>query len=194
MNKESAMLRSAMLLLLAFSASVSANDFDYNFFQLSYGNMEFDEVNVDGDGFGLAGSYAINEDFHVFAGYEAAGLDFGIDATTLAAGLGWHTPLSPVVDLVASASYRYFELDVPGGGNADDSGLGLGVGLRFAASELLELNAGISYVDFSDSGNDTGFGIGGLYSFTDAFALGLSANWSDDVSSYTLGGRFYFGR
>jgi len=188
------MLRSALILLLAFSASASANDFDYDFFQLSYGNMEFDDINVDGDGFGLAGSYSINEEFHVFAGYQAAGLDFGVDATTLGAGLGWHTTLSPVVDLVASASYQYVELDAPGGGNADDNGLGLGLGLRFAASELLELNAGISYVDFSDSGNDTGFGVGGLYSFTDAFALGLSANWSDDVSSYTLGGRFYFGR
>lgn len=189
------MLRSALiLLLLAFTASASAKDFDYDFFQLTYGNIEFDDINVDGDGFGLAGSYSINEDFHVFAGYEAAGLDFGIDATTIGAGLGWHTTLSPVVDLVASVSYQYIELDAPGGGNADDNGLGLGIGLRYAATELLELNAGISYVDLSDSGNDTGFGIGGLYSFTDAFALGLSGDWSDDSTSYTLAGRFYFGR
>lgn len=189
------MLRSSLVLLvLAFATSASAKDFDYDYFQLTYGNVEFDDVNVDGDGFGLAGSYAINEDFHVFAGYEAAGLDFGIDATTLGAGLGWHTTLSPVVDLVASFSYQYVELDAPGVGSVDDSGLGLGVGLRFAATDLLELNAGISYVDLSDSGGDTGFGVGGLYSFTDAFALGLSANWSDDVSSFTLAGRFYFGR
>ena len=189
------MLRSALiLLLLALTASASAKEFDYDFFQLTYGNIEFDDINVDGDGFGLAGSYSINDDFHVFAGYEAAGLDFGIDATTIGAGLGWHTTLSPVVDLVASVSYQYIELDAPGGGNADDNGLGLGLGLRFAASELLELNAGISYVDLSDSGDDTGFGIGGLYSFTEAFALGLSAAWSDNATSYTLAGRFYFGR
>ena len=189
------MLRSLpVLLLFAFSVSAAAKDFDYDYFQLSYGNIEFDDVNVDGDGFGLAGSYSLNEDFHVFGGYEAAGLDFGIDATTLAAGLGWHTTLSPAVDLVASVSYQYVDLDAPGAGSADDSGLGLGVGLRFAASDLLELNAGISHVDFSDSGNDTGFGVGGLYSFTDAFALGLGASWSDDTSSFTVSGRFYFGR
>jgi len=189
------MLRSALvLLLLALTASASAKEFDYDFFQLTYGNIEFDDINVDGDGFGLAGSYSINDDFHVFAGYEAAGLDFGIDATTIGAGLGWHTTLSPVVDLVASVSYQYIELDAPGGSNADDNGLGLGLGLRFAASELLELNAGISYVDLSDSGDDTGFGVGGLYSFTEAFALGLSAAWSDNATSYTLAGRFYFGR
>lgn len=188
------MLRSILaILVLAFAASASAKDFDYDFFQLSYGNVEYDDVNVDGDGFGLSGSYAINEDFHVFGGYQAAGLDFGIDATSLGAGLGWHKTLSPVVDLVASVSYQYVELDASGFGSVDDNGLGLGVGLRFAASDLLELNAGINYVDFSDGGGDTGFGAGGLYSFTDAFSLGLSADWSDDASSYTLSGRFYFG-
>lgn len=189
------MLRSSLVfLLLTFSAAANAEGFDYNYLSLSYGNIEFDDVNVDGDGFGLAGSYAINQDFHVFAGYQAVGLDFGIDATTLGAGIGYHTGLSPVVDLVASLSYQYIELDAPGGGGVDDNGLGLGVGLRFAASDEVELNAGINYVDFSDSGNDTGFGIGGLYSFTDAFALGLGAEWSDDVSSYTVSGRFYFGK
>lgn len=189
------MLRSILVLLLvAFSVPAAAKDFDYNYFQLGYGNVEYDDVNVDGDGFSLAGSYSLNEDFHVFAGYEAAGLDFGIDATNLGAGLGWHTTLSPVVDLVATVAYQYVELDASGVGSVDDNGLALGVGLRYAASELLELNAGINYVDFSDSGGDTGIGIGGLYSFTDAFALGLGASWSDDASSYTLSGRFYFGR
>ena len=189
------MLRSTLVLLvLAFATSAHAKDFDYDFFQLSYGNVEFDDVNVDGDGFGLSGSYAINEDFHVFAGYEAAGLDFGIDATTLGAGLGWHTTLSPVVDLVASISYQYVELDAPGFASADDNGLGLGLGLRYAATDLLELDAGISHVDLGDGGSDTGFGVGGLYSFTDAFALGLSASWSDESTSFTVAGRFYFGR
>jgi hypothetical protein len=78
------MLRSALVLLaLACATSAHAKDFDYDYFQLTYGNVEFDDVNVDGDNFGLSGSYALNEDFHVFAGYESAGLDFGIDATTL---------------------------------------------------------------------------------------------------------------
>ncbi len=188
------MLRSSLLfLLLMFSAAASAGDFDYTFFELGYGNVEFDDVNVDGDGFGIAGSYAVNEDFHVFAGYQAAGLDFGIDATTLGAGFGYHTSLSPAVDFVASLSYEYVELDAAGIASADDNGLGLGVGMRFAASEKLELNAGISYVDLSDSGSDTGFGVGGLYDLTETISLGLGGNWSDDSTSYTISGRFYFG-
>lgn len=179
---------------LALSTSALADDFDYSYLQLNYGSFEFDDINVDGDGLGLSGSYAISPDWHVFGGYQAAGLDFGVDATTLAAGIGYNTELSTVVDMVARVSYQYVELDAPGGGNVDDSGLGLGIGIRFAASPEVELIAGLDYVDFGNGGNDTGFSAGGLYNFSDAFALGLGGSWSDDTSAFILSGRFYFGR
>jgi len=189
------MFRSSLVLLLLVSAaSASAEGFDYNYIQLNYGTIEFDDVNVDGDGVGLSGSFAINPDWHVFGAYQAAGLDFGIDATTFGAGIGYNTELSPVLDAYARFSYQYVKLDGNGAGSADDNGLGFGVGVRFAASKQVELNAGIDYVDFSDRGGDTGFSVGALYNFTDAFSLGLGGSWSDDISSYTLSGRFYFGR
>jgi hypothetical protein len=66
--------------------------------------------------------------------------------------------------------------------------------MRFAASEEFEVDAGIHYVDFGgNGGDDTAFSLGALYSFSDAFALGLEGNWSSDVKAYTLNGRFYFG-
>ncbi|MDH3546826.1 MAG: porin family protein [Gammaproteobacteria bacterium] len=185
---------SLVILLLALSASASAEGFDYNYLTLGYGNIEFDNINVDGDGFGIGGSYAINDRVHVFAGYDTADLDFDVDATTLGLGIGYNTSLSDTVDMIARVSYESVEIDVPGFGSADDSGFGLGLGLRFAASEQLELNAGINYVDLGDSGDDTGFEAGGLYSFTDAFALGLSGSWGDNVSAYSVTGRFYFGQ
>jgi opacity protein-like surface antigen len=189
------MFRSSLiLLLLTFSVNVNAQGFDYNYLQLNYGNVEFDDINVDGDGFGLSGSYAIKPNWHVFAGYEATGLDFGIDATTLGAGIGYNTEMAPALDMYARLSYQYVDFDAPGIGGIDDSGLGLGVGLRFAASEDLELNGGINYVDFGDGGDDTGISAGLLYSFTEAFSLGLGGIWSDSASSYTIGGRFYFGQ
>jgi len=187
------MLRSTLIILLfALSAAASAEDFDYNYLTLGYGQMEFDDIDVDGDGFMIGGSYAINDSYHVFIGYNAADLDFDIDATTWGAGIGYNRGLSDVVDFVARLSYEYVELDAAGVGSVDDNGLGLGIGLRFAASDKLELNAGINHVDFSDSGDDTGFEAGGLYSFTDSFSLGLGGDWSDDASAYTLSGRFYF--
>ncbi|MCJ7590405.1 MAG: outer membrane beta-barrel protein, partial [Woeseiaceae bacterium] len=102
------MFRSSLVLLLLVSAaSASAEGFDYNYIQLNYGTIEFDDVNVDGDGVGLSRSFAINPDWHVFGAYQAAGLDFGIDATTFGAGIGYNTELSPVLDAYARFSYQY---------------------------------------------------------------------------------------
>ena len=182
------------VLLLVLSASASAEEFDYSYIQLDYANIDFDDINVDGDGLGLSGSFAINPDWHVFGGYQAAGLDFGIDATTFAAGIGYNTELTPVLDMFARLSYEYIELDAPGAGNFDENGYGFGVGIRFAATPEVELNAGIDYVDYGSGDDDTGFSAGGFYNFSDAFALGLGGSWSDEISTYTLSGRFYFGR
>ena len=189
------MLRSSVLIfLLAFSMASYADDFDYNYIDLGYGILDFDDIDVDGDGFGIGGSFAINSDFHVFGGYQSAGLDFGIDVSQFAAGVGYNTELSPTVDAVARLSYQYAEVDAPGFGSVDDNGFGFGVGLRFEATDVLEIAASIDYIDFGDGGDDTGFGLGAFYSFTDAFDAGLSGSWSDDTSTYLLTGRFYFGR
>jgi hypothetical protein len=153
-------------MLLAFSASANAQGFDYNWLGFGYGMIDFDDVNVDGDALGIDGSFAFHEDFHAFASYTAADLDFGIDATTFDIGVGYNTELSNVLDAYARLSYEYVEVDVPGFGSDDDNGFGFAVGMRFAATEQLELEAAIEYVDLNDSGNDTALVLGGLYNFT----------------------------
>ncbi len=189
------MLRLSLIsLLLAFSASASAEDFDYNFLSLGYGSVDFDDVGVDGDGFTIGGSYAMTDSYTAFFDYSAASLDLGIDTTRWGAGFGYHRALSDKVDLVAELSYEYLEFDIPLIGSIDDTGLGLAVGVRFAQSEKLELNASLNYVEYSDGGDDTGFELGALYSINDAYSVGLSGEWSDNISMYTLSGRFNFGK
>ena len=191
------MLRSILLVILfAFSGVAFADDFNYNQVTVSYGQVDFDDFNADGDTLSINGSAAVNENFHVFASYGVGEIDDGIDTLDVDrwnAGVGYNTSLSESVDLVVGLSYEYIDLSVPGFGSVDDNGFGLGVGLRMAASEKLEIDAGISYVDMSDNGDNTAFGGGLLYSFTENFALGLSASFDDDVTEYNVGGRFYFG-
>jgi opacity protein-like surface antigen len=188
------MLRSTLLiLLLVFSASASAEDFSYNYLTLGYGNTDLDVASVDGDGFLIGGSYGFTDSIHGFANYEDAGLDFDIDVTRYNLGIGYNTSVSDTVDMFARLSYEYLEFDLPlGFGSVDDDGYGLGVGLRYAAGEKVELNAGVNYVDYGD-GDDTGFELGGLYNFNNGFALGLNGEWSDEFTTYALIGRFYFG-
>jgi len=188
----------AAVLALAISASAGAEGFSYTYASLGYGTTDFDVIDADGDGYIADGSYAFNQNFHGFAGVALASLESNavpgdVDATRLSVGVGYNRGLSDTVDLVAKLSYEELDFDVPGPGG-DDSGYGLGVGVRFMASDMFELNGGIKRVDYSDFGDDTAFEIGGLYSFNDDWSIGLAGEFSDDVSLYKLSGRFYFGR
>jgi hypothetical protein len=179
--------------LLPLSATAVAEGLDYSFVQGTYSQVEFDDIDVDGDGFGIGGSLAIGDRFAAFAGFDTADLDFDVETTSLEVGGLFHTPLSDRVDFVSSLSYVSVEIDVPGFGSADDDGFGVGVGLRGMASPQLELNGGISYDDLNDSGDDTSFSAGMLYHFTDAFSAGLGGSWGDDASAYGISGRISFG-
>ncbi len=191
------MLRSTLLMVLfAFSTTVYADGFNYNFVTASYGQIDFDDFSSDSDLFAIQGSFAISDSFHVFAGYGAGEIDDNIssvDLDTWNVGLGYNTSLSDRIDLVVGLSYEYIELSAANLISIDDDGIGASVGLRMAATEKLEVNAGISYIDFSDGGDNTSFGGGALYSFTETFALAASVSFDDDATGYNVGGRFYFG-
>jgi hypothetical protein len=179
--------------LLPLSATAVAEGLDYSFVQGTYSQVEFDDIDVDGDGFGIGGSLAIGDRFAAFAGFDTADLDFDVETTSWEVGGLFHTPLSDRVDFVSSLSYVSVEIDVPGFGSADDDGFGVGVGLRGMASPQLDLHGGISHVDLNDSGDDPSFSAGMLYHFTDAFSAGLGGSWGDDASAYGISGRISFG-
>ena len=180
-------------LLLAAASVASADDFSYDYFNVGYGVIEFDDFDVDGDAIGIDGAIALADNFHLFAGYAMGDFDFDVESTSYNLGLGYNTPLSDTVDFVGRLSYEYIEVDAPLVPSVDDNGIGLGAGLRFAPNDQFELDGGLKYVELSDSGNDTGLSAGALYNFSDVFSMSLRGDWTDDVSSYTLGGRFYFG-
>jgi len=188
------MWRSCMITaLLSLSLTAAAEGLDYTYVQGSYSQVEFDEIDVDGDGFGISGSFALTDRFAVFGGYQMADFDFDVESDTVELGGLFHAPVSDTVDLVTSLSYVSVEFDMPGFGSFDDDGFGLGLGLRTMASPQLELNGGVSYVDLDDSGDDTTFGAGIRYHFTESFSAGLGGSWGDDASSYGLSGRMSFG-
>lgn len=182
-----------VLMILGLTSAALADDFDYNFVSGSYGQIDIDDLNVDGDVYGLGLSIGIAENIHMFADYQGSDLDFGLDVSEWSAGIGYNTPISDVMDVVAQLSYEYVDLDAPGIGGFDDDGYGLFVGLRAAMSESVEIEAGISYIDLNDSGDNTTFDAGFLFNVSETIALGVNGSWDDDVSIYRLTGRVYFG-
>ena len=179
--------------LLVFAAPALAGDLSYNYLQLGYQRVDVDDINVDGDGFGLGGSFEVGENWFIQAGYATAELDFGVDLDQLGVGVGYHVDMSENADFFATLSYVSVEASVPGFGSADDDGFGVSIGVRGMVSEQVELTGSLGYVDLSDSGDSTSLNAAAFYNFTDAFALGLVLGTDDDVTSYGLAGRFYFG-
>ncbi len=168
----------------------------FNFVQLGYQEVELDVgagFDVDGDGFALGGSVEFGPQFFGFVSYSDIGFDFDVDLSQLQVGVGWKTDVSESSAFFARAAYVQAEVDVPGFGSEDESGYGLGVGIRSNVSPLIELYAEIAYADLGDGADSTAFGGGIFFNFTEMFALGAGAATDDDVTSYGITARLYFG-
>jgi len=191
---ENVMLRSVFAVLLISLSGASfaqGKPFDYSFVQLSYSKADYDNLSADGDGLGIGASFAVSGNIHIFGGYVGTDIDSSLDASGWNAGAGLNLPLSQLMDVVVQLSYQTTEAKLPDGVTVDDDGLGLGAGVRVGANEWIEIFGGLTYLDL-DSGNETVFDAGFMLNLSDAFAVGVSGAWDDDVSVWSLDGRLYF--
>lgn len=172
--------------------SVLAQDLDYTFVELSYTDTELDlgPGDLSGDGLGLTGSLSVSDSVFLFASYQTQDYQFGIDGTSYDVGAGMRYGLKPQLDLVGELAWVNYEVDTPLG-DAEDDGLGLGVGLRGRVNDSLELQGGVRYVDLEDS--DTFLSVGGRWYFSRTLAAGFGLSFNDDVTGWTLGLRAEFG-
>ncbi len=172
-----------------------ADGFDYTYVEAGYISADLDTggISVDGDGFGINGSFAITDTYHLFAGYSTLGFDFSIDLNQLAVGAGMHFPLSPTIDFVGTLAYLDAEIEAPlFGATVSEDGFGIGIGVRGRLNSTFEWEAGIDYADVGDS--STSFGLDGRYYFTDTIAAGAGVSFDDDFTIFAVGMRVEFGQ
>ena len=187
----SALIASAALLPVA----AQAQEPSYSYLDLAYVWTDIDGVSGTADGFALRGSFELTDSVFMFASYAEQMLsDFDIETYSIGAGYAWS--IAPNMDLYGKISYVKAEAEVEAAGfgfSEDDDGYGIGVGIRSFVTDNLELEGAINYVDLSDSGDDTSFGIGARWYFMPQFAVGVEAALGDDANSYGLGVRWNFG-
>jgi hypothetical protein len=187
------------LTLLLLAVPTFAADISYNFIEAEYQEIDIDSgflggFDIDGDGYGIGGSFELNENWFIGASYSKADFDFGVDLDQLMLGAGYHVPISDNADFYGMFSFVSAEASIDGFDSIDEDGYAATIGLRGMIGERFELNGSLAYVDFGNGGDSTAFGAGALYNFGDAFAAGFSVGIDDDVTTYGIGFRVYFDR
>ena len=190
------MFRLALAGLLILSSAVAmADGLNYNYIQAAYQEVDIDlggGVDADGDGFGIGGSAAINDDWFIFASYSTFDFESVIDLSSLTIGGGYRAAVSNKTDWFATLGYAKAEVDVQGFGSADDSGYAVSLGMRSMVSENFELYGSLGYADLGGGADGTTVSGGFWYSLSGNLALGVGAEFDDDVTAFGVGLRLYF--
>lgn len=191
--RPAASVAGAMALLLAGGTAATA-ELDYNYAELRYVDTELDAggFDADGDGFEVGGSLELTQAVHLFGSFQTLDFGSGIDLSAFEVGGGYVMPLNNGADLIGRLSYIDGEIDTPLG-DADDSGFGFSAGMRNMFTPQIEGRAFVNYTDLDESGDETSIELAGDYFLNDEIALGASLELGDDVTTWTLGARWYFG-
>lgn len=181
------------------SWSALAADSPLSYSNAGIGYMTGDIADVDFSGFGVYGSYALNDSFFVIGDYTSISSDdsfdfgFGVDdieATQINVGFGFHTPISDATDFVATLSYADAEVEFFDF-TEDGNGYILSAGVRAKPTQEIELQALLNYADIED-GSETGYLLGARYFTMPTLSLGLNYGSSDDFDSFSFDVRFDF--
>lgn len=183
---------STIVLLTVALPSISVAQFSYNTIEISLIDVDFGRASADGDGYEIAGSFDINERLFALASYQDQSLDFGIDGSSFALGIGFHDELGDDLDFVASATLIGSEVKALGF-SIDDDGFGIAGGVRGRLADTFQLDALLNWVDLDNSGSDTFISLAGRYYFNEQFAISARTNIGDDNRDiFQLGVRIEF--
>lgn len=167
----------------------------WDFIQGSYVITDFDEsdFSYEPDGFAFSGSKLITDDIFITGEYsmqedDILGIDVDLDMLTL--GVGYRYALSNKTDLFGIVSYEDVEISRTGLSD-DEDGFGLQAGVRSMILDNLELRGAIKYIDL-DEDDDTSVLVSADYFFSPVFAVGVSYETSDDLSTFGLNARYNF--
>ena len=173
------------------SNSAKAADFSYNYIE---GSLQDIDINgTDSDAATLSGSFDIAPNINILVGYSAEQISTpsgfsDIDVDSFRLGIGYHAPVGDNTDLTASMTAISQDMDIVG----DDTGYGLGLGLRHQVNNAVELGARVEYVDIHDV-DDTTIEIDSRFTIADGVSLGLALSTSsEEVDTLSAGIRFDF--
>lgn len=181
----------SMALLTSFQSFSAESSLSYTSVSAAYISAELDDD--DFGGFGLSGSVALNETVFLLASYSTLESDdeftdgFRVDEIEFdefSFGVGFHTPIGSNTDFVASVSRVEAEFDFAGD-SVDGDGFGVSGGVRSKVSEIVELAAGVTYVDIEDE-DETGFSVSARVYAAPQVSFGFGIGTADDTDTFSF--------
>lgn len=190
------------LALISTSTTSVSRGISYDYVQATYGAVTIDTEttagDLDGNGFGVSGSFSVAPAIALNAGYGATNYDefqgIDIDTTSLTFGITAHTSIAPTTDLLGGFAVIKGNIEASDGFNTfddDDTGNTISIGLRHLATDAFELEAEFSRTDIFDDKSNTFF-IGARFYTNDKFSLAAGYSTGDDVDTLLLNARLNF--
>lgn len=183
----------ASALLLA-AAPAFAGNFNYTYIEGGYGEVDTGDDD-DGDALFLGGSVDLQKGFGIIGSFYTIDFDEDVDGTIFTVGGQFHTPISSQADFVGSIQLINAEVEYDGrygyDDSADDTGLLLRGGIRFAIQQNLQLEGDISYID-NDFWDDDELGLkaGLRFFFNRQFSLAGGFASDQELDGLYISGRF----
>lgn len=182
------MKRTLLILAAALAAPLAASaadDLSYSYIEGGYYRADVDGFDHE-DGYGLRGSAALGENFHLFAGWDNLDYD-GFDIGQQRIGVGYNTAINDKVDFVGRVSYERIDIE-----DFDDAdGYGAEVGVRASFSPHFEGGAGVRYTNVEHNG-DTSLVLNAQYKFNPTWGIVAEAQINNDANAVFVGPRISF--
>jgi hypothetical protein len=158
----------------------------WGYIEAGYTDFNPDEGDSD-NGWFAGGSMNLFKNFHLIAEYDDTGI-----YTFWNAGGGWHGLLGEKADLFGQIEWANVKVE---DSDVNDSGYELQAGVRWKVIKWLEVSGQANRADYGgDTGTDTTYGLGGLFTFLND-RMGVGAKWDTGDSSTTrVFFRFNFGK
>lgn len=184
--------------LFLFAGATHATDLNYDYIEVGYSEVDFDDFDEDLTGIYIGGSFLVSNEIFIYGNYSDGQTDrFAggrLDVSGYALGLGYRVGVSPQTDVNFGAAFERADVEGKGAlsglGSDAENGYSLSIGVRHLVSREFELGADVTYVDIDS--DDTILTVGGLWHVTDLVAVGLGYFVGSDASGFEGGVRFKF--
>jgi len=176
-----------LLLPVAAMADIHAE----SFLQLGSSNMNFEDSDIDLEGYQIKGAIALSD--NTYFSYKRSATDTrGVDLEIKDIGLGYQSALSPTAAVYIQLDKSYYDLDSDFRMfDYSDTGYRASIGVRKSLSDSLEVSAGYQYLDIGAQVSDI-FVLGASYSLSSKLSLYADYEREQDYDQLSLGVRLHF--